>query len=88
MGLGNPIISFRGELDNMFFVESIHQMFPFLSRSQIINMVITWCRLYSAAHKIDLGADMAQRVLRINLYPSVYKAAPRKAAMSQKRGVA
>lgn len=88
MGLGNPIVSFRGDLDNIFFIEHLHQnVFPFLSRSQIINVVITWCRLYADAQKIDLQTEFAQRVLKINLYTQytdLSKPSPRKASAPQK----
>lgn len=67
MGIAQPIISFRADIDTLFCLEQLHEWFPFLSQSQRCNVTFKWAWKYAAEHKIDLQSDIAQRVLLISL---------------------
>lgn len=67
MGIAQPIISFRADIDTLFCLEQLHDWFPFLSQSQRCNVTFRWAWKYAAEHKIDLQSDIAQRVLLISL---------------------
>lgn len=79
MSLPAKLVTFRIEMENDVFIEGLRtNSFRFLSRSGVINLVITWTRLYSSAQKINLPVDMSQRVLRIPLCSDVHVPGPRK----------
>lgn len=89
MGLEQPTMSWRPNLENALFIEGIHRnWFPFLSRNAFMNVLVNWVRLYSTAENINFPQDVAQRVLSISLYTSESKVpaiGPQKSVEQQNR---
>lgn len=79
MSTERQVIPFRAEMENALFIECVNSWFPDMKRSAVVNLIIKWCRLYSAQENVNLPQDMLQRVLCVALYTRFTNAGPRKA---------
>lgn len=85
MSLENPVLTFRPIPENLLFIEGLHQnAFPFLSKSAVINLVITWTRLTS--QRVNLQHEMTQCLHGVSLYTR--GAEPQKVAHTKAKAMA